>query len=161
MSDFGCSLLSEFVEEHVQRGFGPARSRPDETAGVVVDNNDQVTMSSFVGDLIDPDSTQTRQTIDGGFNIMVDAGDDRPNGPSRHPQQLTGGTLRCPHSEPGGHGVEVAGVANTVSRPRDLRHGLAVRSALDSPCLGFDKHFGCARIEATPASPACPSVIAG
>jgi len=48
-------LLSEFVEKHVQRGLGLARSGPDETAGVVVNNNDQITVSPFVGDLIDPD----------------------------------------------------------------------------------------------------------
>ena len=97
--------------------------------------------------------------IDGGFGIIIDTGDDRPDRPPRHPQELTGGILRGPHREPGRHRVEVAGVANTVSRPRDLRDGLAVRSALDSPCLGFDKHFGCARIEATPASPTSPLVI--
>jgi hypothetical protein len=55
MGEFGCSLLAEFVEEHVQCGFGPAGSRPHQIAGVVVDNHYQVTVSPFVGDLIDPD----------------------------------------------------------------------------------------------------------
>jgi len=86
-------LVAEFVEEHVEDGLAATGSGPDKTARIVVDNHDQVTVRAFVGDLIDPDPTQTRQTINGGFYIVVDAGDDRPDRPPRHPQQLTGGTL--------------------------------------------------------------------
>ena len=159
MGDFGCSLLSEFVEEHVEGGLGPTRSRPDETAGVVVDHDDQVTVSPFVGDLVDPDPTQTPKTVDTGFDVVVDPGDDRPDGPSRHPQQLTGRTLRGADSEPGRHRVEVAGVASAVSRPRNLSNRLTMGSALDSWSISFDKHTGSASVESTPTSPAVAAVI--
>ncbi len=37
------------------------------------DHDDQVAMSAFVGDLIDPDPPQTVQTIHHSFDIVVDA----------------------------------------------------------------------------------------
>ena len=74
-----------FVEEHVESSLAAARPGPDKTAGVVINNDDQVAVPAFVRDLIDPDSTQTAKTIDGGFDVIVDAGDDRSNGPPRHP----------------------------------------------------------------------------
>ena len=85
MGDLDCSLLSKFVEEHVECSLAAAGSGPNETAGVVIDHDDQVTVSTFVGDLIDPDPTQTPKTIDIGLDVIVDPGDDRPDGPSRHP----------------------------------------------------------------------------
>ena len=69
-------LTREFVEEHVECGLGPAGSSPDKTAGVMVIHNDPVTAPAFVGDLIDPDPTQTPKTVDVGFDIVVDTGDD-------------------------------------------------------------------------------------
>jgi hypothetical protein len=51
----------------------------------VINNDNQVAVPAFVGDLIDPDPTQTPKAIDGGFDVTVDTGDDRPNGPPRHP----------------------------------------------------------------------------
>jgi len=128
--------------------------------GVVINNDNQVAVPAFVGDLIDPDPPQTGETIDGGFYVFVDPGDDRSNGPPRHSHELTGRTLRCPHDEPGRHRVEVSGMAHAVSRPRNLRHGRTVQAALDSLSLGFDKHPGCACIQATPPPPACSLVIA-
>ena len=89
MGYLGCSLFSKFVEEHVQCGLRPAGSGPDETAAVVVDNDDQVAVPPFVGDLIDPDPTQTSEAVDSGLDVIVDPCDDRPDRPPRHPQQLT------------------------------------------------------------------------
>ena len=60
MGEFSSAFVAEFVEEHVQCSFRPAGSGPDKTAGVVIDHHDQVTVPAFVGDLIDPDPTQTR-----------------------------------------------------------------------------------------------------
>ena len=53
------SVVSEFVEEHVQCSLAAAGPGPDETAGVVINHDDQVAVSPFVGDLIDPDPPQT------------------------------------------------------------------------------------------------------
>jgi hypothetical protein len=59
MSAALCSPSSS--KNNVQSGLGPAGSGPDETAGVVINHDDQVAVSPFVGDLIDPDPTQTRK----------------------------------------------------------------------------------------------------
>jgi hypothetical protein len=85
MGDFGCAFFSELVEEHVESSFAASGAGPDETAGVVVNNNDQIPVSAFVGDLIDPDPPQTRKAIHPRFDIIVDSGDDRPDGPPCHP----------------------------------------------------------------------------
>ena len=123
MGDFGCSPLSEFVEEHIQRSLGPARAGPHETAGVMVNNHNQVTVSPLVGDLIDPDPSQTIKTVDVGFDVCVDSGDNRSDRPPRHPKQLTGCTLGRSHREPRRHRVEVSGMTHAMSRPRNLSHG--------------------------------------
>ena len=112
----------------------------------MVNHNNQITVSPFVGDLIDSDPTQTRKTINLGLNIIVDSGDDRPDSPPSHPKELTGRTLRSSDSKPRRHRVEVAGVARTMSRPRDLHHSMTVGSTLDPWSVGFDKHSGGARI---------------
>jgi hypothetical protein len=151
---------AEFVEEHVQCSFAAAGSGPDKTAGVVIDHDDQETVPTFVGDLIDPDPTQPFETVDVGFDVIVDPGDDRPDRSPRHPQQLTSRALRGSDSKPGRHRVEITGMASTVSRPRNSCDGRAVRSALDPWCIGFDKYSGGAGVESTPASPASPPVIA-
>ena len=44
--------------------------------------------------------------------------------------------------------------------PGNLRHRRAVQAALDPLSLGFDEHFGGARIQATPPSLAVAAVIA-
>jgi hypothetical protein len=50
----------------------------------VINNNDQVAVSAFVGDLIDPDPPQTVKTIHNSLDIIVDSGDDRPDRPPRN-----------------------------------------------------------------------------
>jgi hypothetical protein len=85
MGDFGCPLVSKLVEEHVESSFAASRAGPDEAAGVVVNNNDQIPVSAFIGDLIDSDPPQTVKTIHPRFDIIVDSGDDRPDGPPCHP----------------------------------------------------------------------------
>jgi hypothetical protein len=55
VGNFGCPLLSEFVEEYVECSLAAAGPGPDQTAGVVINHDDQVAVSPFVGDLIDPD----------------------------------------------------------------------------------------------------------
>ena len=113
-------------------------------------------MSTFVGGLVDPDPPPASETVDGGLDVIVDPGDARPDGPLRHPQQLTRCTLRCPHGEPGRHRVEVAGMTHVVSRPRNLSDCWAMGSALDALGTGFDKHFACACVESSPMSPTSP-----
>jgi hypothetical protein len=85
MGDLGCPLVSKFVEEHVQCSLRPARAGPHETAGVVINNNNQVAVPTLVRDLVDPDPTQPVKTINNSFNVTVDSGDDRPNSPPRNP----------------------------------------------------------------------------
>ena len=73
-------LLSVLQVRRRTRSMRPqtGRSGPDETAAVVVDNDDQVAVPPFVGDLIDPDPTQTSEAVDSGLDVIVDPCDDRP-----------------------------------------------------------------------------------
>ena len=48
-------MVAEFVEEPVECSLAASLSGPDQAAGVVVDNDDQVAVRPFVGDLVDPD----------------------------------------------------------------------------------------------------------
>jgi hypothetical protein len=57
-------------------------------AGVVVRHDPQVLGSSAVADLVDPDGTQSIEGVVGGTRIVDHPGDDRPDGPPRHPHEL-------------------------------------------------------------------------
>jgi len=160
VGESGCPGVAELVEEAVQCGFGPSWSGPDQAAGVVVDNDDQVAVRPSVRDLVDPDPTQTGQTINRDFDVVVDAGDDRSDRPPRNPQQLTRRRLRCPHRKPRRHCIEIAGVTHIVPRPRHLNDGRTVNTTPDPWSVGLDEYLRRARIKATPASPARPLVIA-
>ncbi len=48
MGDQSGAFVAEFIEEHVQSSLGAAGSGPDKTAGVMVNNNNQVTVSPLV-----------------------------------------------------------------------------------------------------------------
>jgi hypothetical protein len=78
-------LLSKFTEEDTQRSFASAAPRPHKTTGVVINNNDRVAVPTFVRNVIDPDPPQAVKTINNSFNIIIDSGDDRPNGSPRNP----------------------------------------------------------------------------
>ena len=79
VSELGAALLAELIEEDVQRRVVASRSGPDQSAAVMVDHDDQIAVTTLVGDLIDPDAPQPFQSINAGFNIVVDPGDDRPD----------------------------------------------------------------------------------
>jgi len=79
VGEFGCSLVSEVVEEHAQCSLAAAGSGPHEATGVVIDHDDQVAVRPFVRDLIDPDPTQPFETIHDRFDILVDAADRTPD----------------------------------------------------------------------------------
>jgi hypothetical protein len=76
MGDFGCPLVSKFVEEHVQCSLRPAGAGPHEAAGVVINNNNQVAVPTFVRDLVDPYPTQPVKTVNNSLDVVVDSGDD-------------------------------------------------------------------------------------
>lgn len=81
------------VHRRVRRRTPPTRrrcdpGRPPEVAGVVVDDHDQVAVATLVGDLVDPDAAQPGESIDTGFDVCVDPGDDRTDRAPRHAQQF-------------------------------------------------------------------------
>jgi hypothetical protein len=79
VGELGCPGVAEFVEEPVQCRLGPSGSGPHEATGVVIDDNDQIALTTFVRDLIDPDPTQPFETIHDRFDILVDAADRTPD----------------------------------------------------------------------------------
>ena len=66
--------VSTLLENVIIQSIGQA-------AGVVVDHDDQVAVRPLVRDLVDPDPTQTGQTINNTFDVVVDPGDDRVDRP--------------------------------------------------------------------------------
>ena len=117
-------------------------------------------MAALVGDLVDPDPAQPVDAIDVLFDVVVDPGDDRSNGAPRHPQQLTRRRLRGAHGEPCRHRVEVAGVTDTVTRPRHCRHRGTMGAATDPWRVGFDEHLRRAGVQRPPPPPPITVVIA-
>ena len=100
-------------------------------SAVVVDHHDQIAVPSVVGDLIDPDPTQSIKAVDPTqsikavdalFDVVVDPGDDRADRAPSDAQQLTRRRLRGAHRQPRHHVIEVTAVADTVSRPRHRDH---------------------------------------
>ena len=87
-------VVSELVEEDIQRCFAATWPGPDQPAGVMVDNHNQIPVSPLIGDLIDSDPSQPLEAIHPRCNIIIDSGDDRSDRPPRHPEQVTGRTLR-------------------------------------------------------------------
>ena len=64
---------AELVEEDVECGVVAAGAGPHQVAAVVVDDDDQVAVAAFVGDLVDPDPTQSLEPVDGRVDVCVDA----------------------------------------------------------------------------------------
>ena len=160
MGQQGSAFVAEFVEEHLQIGVGAARAGPHQTSGVVIDHDNQIAVPALVGDLIDPDPTQTIEAIDSGFDVVIDSGDDRADRAPRHPKQLTGCGLRGAHRQPRRHVIEVACVTDTVTSPRHRHHRRAMNAATDSRSVGFDEHLRRACIQRPPTPPTITVVIA-
>ena len=71
--------MTELVEEHSERCLVATGPGPHEPARVVIDHDDQIPVPALVGDLVDPDPTQSIETIDRRVDIRVDARHDRPD----------------------------------------------------------------------------------
>jgi hypothetical protein len=160
VGQLGGAFGAELVEEDVQSGVVAARSRPHQTAGVVIDHDDEVAVAALVGDLVDPDPAEPVEPVNSSVDIGVDAGDDRPDGAPRDSRQLAHRGLRGSHREPSGQVVDVAGVPGGVARPRHRRHRRAVISTSDSGCVGLNEHLRGAEIQRPPPSTALTLVIA-
>ena len=88
MRDSHASDRPETIKEAAQGGAIMTGSGPQQSAGVVIDDDSQIPVAALVGDLIDPDTRQSVQAVAERFNISPDPGDDRPHRPPRDPHQL-------------------------------------------------------------------------
>jgi hypothetical protein len=124
----------------------------------MVDHDREVLVVTFVGDLIDPEPTQTGEPILGGVDIGPHPGDDRPDGSPGNPHQLRDRGLGALRRQPSDLLVEAAGMTRTVPGPRHRRHGDPVRDASNSRCLGLQPDRDGAQVQ-TPPSPSTLTVV--
>ena len=125
----------------------------------MIDDHDQISVSALVGDLVDPDPTQTVETINGRVDIGVDAGHDRSDRAPRHSQQLRHRALRGPDCKPGCEVIEVAGVARSVACPRHRRDRHPMRAAPNPWRSRLEKHLRRPEIQRPPPPTTLTKVI--
>jgi hypothetical protein len=83
-----------------------------------------------IANLVKPDTAKTVEGILAGTGVVDHPGDDRPDGPPRHPKQLAHRRLRGMGHQPGHLVAEVSGVTRSVAGPRHLSDGRAVLDAV-------------------------------
>jgi hypothetical protein len=142
--DGGATLLAEALEEAPQGGGVAPRSSPDQPAGVVVDDDDEVAPALAVADLIDAQAAETGEAVEPRVALGHHPGDDPPNGPPGDPHQLHDRGLADLGGQPGGLVIEGPGAA-----------------ALDARCVGFQERHRAPQVERPPAPPILTSIEAG
>ena len=91
---------SEAAGEGLQ-GLAVAAGRgPDQQSAVVIDDDDQVLMPAFIGDLVDPDAAQPGEPVGGCLGLAGHPGDDVPDGAPGDPHQLSDRGLRARGGQP-------------------------------------------------------------
>jgi hypothetical protein len=152
---------SEAIEEGLQ-GLAVVSGRgPDEQPAVVVDDDDQVLMAAFIGDLVDSDAVQPGEPVGGCLGLGGHPGDDVPDGAPGDPHQLSDRGLRARGGQPGDLVIEEPGVSGAVPGPRHGGHHHPVLGAGDPRRGGFQLGPHRAQVQRPPPAPALPLVIAG
>ena len=126
----------------------------------MVDDDDQVTVSTFVGDLVDPDPPQALEPVDRLVDVGVDAGHDRADCAPRDAQEFHHCAFRCANRKPCRERIEVASVTGPVTRPRHRRDDHPMFAATHSRRPGFEEHARRAQVQRSPPTPSFAVVIA-
>jgi len=89
MGDLSTPFRPQQDEELVERCFVTTDRSPQQIPGVVIDHDCQILVTALVGDLIDPDPTQTCETIHLRIDLSLEAGNDSTHRAPPDPHQLT------------------------------------------------------------------------
>ena len=159
VGDLGGSLVPEGVEEPPQGGFVAARGGPQQPSGVVVDNDREVLVVAFVGDLVDTDTAQTGEAVHSVLGVGPDPGHDRPDGAPGDPHQLAHRGFRAGHRQPGHRRVEGQGVPGPVPRPGHRDHRRPVLRAVHPRSVGLQHDLHGAPVQTPPPAGSLPAVV--
>ena len=160
MGDLRATLLTEGVEELLQRRSVASRRGPHQPPGVVVDHDSEVLVVAFVADLIDPDPRQPGEPVHLGVHVGADPRHDRADGAPGDPHQLGHRRLRARHRQPGHLIVEGAGVSGAVPRPGHRDHRRTMDRTVHSGRVGLEHRLDRAQVQRPPAPSALTGVIA-
>ena len=116
-------------------------------------------MVTLVGDLVDPDAPEPRETIEARVDIGLDAGDDRPDASPGDAHQLGDCRLRALDRQPRHGVVEGPRMPGAMARPGHLGDGRTVLLAVHPRRFGFEVAAELADVEGTPAPPPLAAVI--
>jgi len=138
--DRGAALGPEQLEKRAQRGPVAAGCGPEQPARIVVDDDGEVAVPAFVGDLVDADPGQPIQPVTQGLYVRPDPGDDRPDGAPGDAHQRSHRGLRALRRQPGDGLIEAECVSGAVPRPGHVRHHDPVLGAAHPGRVGFQEH---------------------
>jgi hypothetical protein len=118
MRDQCAAFGAESVEERGQGGLVLARCRPDETAGIVVDDAGQILVAALVTDLVNPDPGEAGELVELLLGIGPNPGDDRADGAPGDAHQHSDGGLGCLRGQPRDLVIEEQRVTALMPGPR-------------------------------------------
>jgi hypothetical protein len=157
--DLRCPFLAQQVEEGPQGVGVPARCRPHQAPGVVIDHDGQVLVMLLVGDLVDPDPAQPGQQVHplghGSPHPLADAADRAP----ADPHQLRDRGLRAVGGQPGHRVVEGTGMSGAVPGPGHVGDAHAMLGAGHPRRVRLDHRLQGAQVQSPPAAASLTAVV--
>ena len=155
------ALLSEQVQELLDRLAVAARGRPHQAAGVVVDDDGRVSLALANRDLIEPQAPKAVQSVaraalSVGHHALTDPADRPPRGA----HQRRDGARRRVDRKPCGLILKRPGERRVMTRPRNRGDDHSVAPAFHARRLGFDVGLDRTKVQGAPAPSAIAPVIA-
>jgi hypothetical protein len=147
----GSSLLTEAVEEGVQRAGVRTIGGVDQPAPIVIDHYEQVTVVLSIADLVDADSSKIFEEFL-FVDIGHDSGHDGTNCSPRASQKTTGRTRGHFNRAPGGQFLEGLRVTCAVTSEGNARDDDSVFGTLDPWNGGNNEDLGSPPVKSTPAT---------
>ena len=158
--DLFAAVVAEQIQELLDGLAVPASVRPDQPAGVMVDDDREIPLPFANGDLVEPEPRDTCEQVAAvallGHHSLADPSDRPP----ADPHQLADRLLRRVHCQPGALIFEAAGEPRVVPRPGHQRDHDPVLLARDPRGVGLKEAERRPEIQRPPAPPALSQVIA-
>ena len=121
MRDLRAPRRPQRVEEPLQGGRVTSRRGPHQPTAVMVDDDQQVQVPTFVGDLVNADPAQPLEPIRDGFHVGPHPRDDRAHGAPGDAHQLRQRGLGGWVANQATCSIEDVGVPGVVASPRHRR----------------------------------------
>lgn len=156
--DLFAAFFAELVEEPLDRLAVTARGGPDQSAGVVIDDDGQVALALAMTNLVDADSSQPVEQIDVALRLVTDAFAESADRAPRDPHQLGDRRLGCVDGQPRGLVLEGAREPRAVPGPRDCADHHAVTTTTHPRRVGLHERQRRPEIQRSP-TPASVTLI--